>query len=434
MTRRFRRAQTAPARSLAIPADGSTTLNALLLDPDTPDRQRPARAWSPATARRRRSTGRPARPARCPALLDRVRADPPGLPRAISSGSSEQRDRGAFVSVADYRRGVLGDRADTMAFRDDMAVTLEVSALQYFPWVIAAARSRRSPSRTLMPGPLDPGPQDEGAGGRRRPAGDRGGDADHRRELRRDAGHQGHGRLEHPPGRPGDDHRLLRRRSASPTTIPCSGSTSSSTTTPTYGVRQVLNINPGTVLVGLPAAPPGRRHRVQDLGLHGQRQPVRRAVDPDRRQALRPRRRHDAARRLQLEQLGRTTRPWRSRAQFRRALGLRGRRPLRAPHHRDLEEHRAPAVRPARGAASSSPTTCRTSRPSTRAATRRSTPRGPTRRTSWTTSATRRRSSRAATGTHLQHNFMDKLDATNHTARALTEHGLSFVAARHLHR
>ena len=28
---------------------------------------------------------------------------------------------------------------------------------------------------------------------------------------------------------------------------------------------------------------------------------------------------------------------------------------------------------------------------------------------------------------------MDKLDATNHTARALTEHGLSFVAARHLH-
>ncbi len=30
--------------------------------------------------------------------------------------------------------------------------------------------------------------------------------------------------------------------------------------------------------------------------------------------------------------------------------------------------------------------------------------------------------------------FMDKLDATNHTARTLTEHGLSFVAARHLHR
>ncbi|MEK7667255.1 MAG: hypothetical protein AAB409_01250, partial [Gemmatimonadota bacterium] len=35
---------------------------------------------------------------------------------------------------------------------------------------------------------------------------------------------------------------------------------------------------------------------------------------------------------------------------------------------------------------------------------------------------------------HLQLNFLDKYDATNHTARALTEHGLSFIAARHLHR
>jgi hypothetical protein len=34
----------------------------------------------------------------------------------------------------------------------------------------------------------------------------------------------------------------------------------------------------------------------------------------------------------------------------------------------------------------------------------------------------------------LQLNFLDKLDATNHTARELTEHGLSFVAARNLHR
>ena len=34
----------------------------------------------------------------------------------------------------------------------------------------------------------------------------------------------------------------------------------------------------------------------------------------------------------------------------------------------------------------------------------------------------------------LADDFTDKLDATNHTARALTEHGLSFVAAHHLHR
>ena len=34
----------------------------------------------------------------------------------------------------------------------------------------------------------------------------------------------------------------------------------------------------------------------------------------------------------------------------------------------------------------------------------------------------------------LRSNFLDKLDALNHTARALTENGLSFVAARKLHR
>ena len=56
----------------------------------------------------------------------------------------EQRDRGAFISVADYRRKVLGDAAKTMTFKDDYAVTLEISALQYFPWVRAMAE-RRAP-------------------------------------------------------------------------------------------------------------------------------------------------------------------------------------------------------------------------------------------------------------------------------------------------
>jgi hypothetical protein len=34
----------------------------------------------------------------------------------------------------------------------------------------------------------------------------------------------------------------------------------------------------------------------------------------------------------------------------------------------------------------------------------------------------------------LERNYLDKHDALNHTARALTEHGLSFVAARNLHK
>jgi len=63
----------------------------------------------------------------------------------------EQRDKGAFISVADYRRKVLGDRANTMAFKDDFAVTLEISALQYFPFLIAEARQAISQGE-LMPG------------------------------------------------------------------------------------------------------------------------------------------------------------------------------------------------------------------------------------------------------------------------------------------
>ena len=34
----------------------------------------------------------------------------------------------------------------------------------------------------------------------------------------------------------------------------------------------------------------------------------------------------------------------------------------------------------------------------------------------------------------LELNFLDKLDSLNRTARALTENGLSFIAARHLHK
>lgn len=55
------------------------------------------------------------------------------------------------MSLAEYRRSILGARASAMDFRDELAVTLEVSALQYFPWVVAVAR-RAIAGRTLMPG------------------------------------------------------------------------------------------------------------------------------------------------------------------------------------------------------------------------------------------------------------------------------------------
>ena len=64
---------------------------------------------------------------------------------------TEQRDKGAFISLADYRRKVLGDRAGAMTVKDDFAVTLEISALQFFPYLIAEAQQAIA-NGELMPG------------------------------------------------------------------------------------------------------------------------------------------------------------------------------------------------------------------------------------------------------------------------------------------
>ena len=63
----------------------------------------------------------------------------------------EQRDDGAFITVKEYRRKVLGDKADSMKFDDSFAVTLEISACQYFPWVIDEAKVAIE-KQELMPG------------------------------------------------------------------------------------------------------------------------------------------------------------------------------------------------------------------------------------------------------------------------------------------
>ena len=63
----------------------------------------------------------------------------------------EQRDNGAFISVADYRKNILGDKVHTMEFKDKMAVTLEISSLQYFPFLIEEARQSIK-NKEVMPG------------------------------------------------------------------------------------------------------------------------------------------------------------------------------------------------------------------------------------------------------------------------------------------
>jgi hypothetical protein len=63
----------------------------------------------------------------------------------------KQRDNSKFASVSEYQSQVLGKRAKGMKFNEAFAVTLEVSALQYFPWIRPMCE-RAIKDRSLIPG------------------------------------------------------------------------------------------------------------------------------------------------------------------------------------------------------------------------------------------------------------------------------------------
>ena len=134
---------------LAIPAARLDDLNRLLLAPDTRVVNDilavVARYGTPEVINAKAKAAR-----QLPALLAQVKKAKPEY-LADLKWLEEQRDKGAFISVTDYRRKVLGPKADTTKFNDPFAVTLEVSALQYFPWVIAAAKKALA-EQSLMPG------------------------------------------------------------------------------------------------------------------------------------------------------------------------------------------------------------------------------------------------------------------------------------------
>ena len=134
---------------LKIPVERLDDLNAILLDPD----MRVVNDFLTVVAKygTPEEINHKAQQARqLPVLLERVKAVRPEY-LADLEWLEAQRDKHAFISIADYRRKVLGAQADTMLFNDDYAVTLEVSACQYFPWVIEAA-TRAIAQGTLMPG------------------------------------------------------------------------------------------------------------------------------------------------------------------------------------------------------------------------------------------------------------------------------------------
>jgi len=90
----------------------------------------------------------------------RARELPNLLARLRKSGSPyladlewlvEQRDAGAFISMDAFRERVLGKRAGSVMPEQGSPVTLEISALQFFPWLIAEARQAIA-NQELMPG------------------------------------------------------------------------------------------------------------------------------------------------------------------------------------------------------------------------------------------------------------------------------------------
>lgn len=64
---------------------------------------------------------------------------------------TQQRDTGAFVKISDYRKKILGDGAETMTFNEENAVTLEISSFGFFPWLITEVKQAIE-KQELMPG------------------------------------------------------------------------------------------------------------------------------------------------------------------------------------------------------------------------------------------------------------------------------------------
>jgi hypothetical protein len=332
-------------KQLEIPASCVDEINTLLLDPNN----RAVSAFmevvekygTPEEINRKAAEAR-----QLPNLMARLQEVNPAYVDDLK-WLEEQRDQGAFITVADYRRQVLGDRADAMTFDERFAVALEISALQYFPFLIEEAKQSIE-QRELMPGRFI----------RVRKMKEQEADGD---VLAVAAAMQivGASYVEtlDTKGTDGSNIHL-----GGPETITgYFGGVGQPNDHAlkwldeflyyytTYGVKQVLNINPGTVFLGYLLYKLGVDNEFKISVFMGNDKSLRCPVDADRGQTLLPARRHQPADRLQLVELGQQrddgdhgpdpARP-----------GFRGRGPFRAPHHRDLQVHRHSTLRPARRA------------------------------------------------------------------------------------
>ena len=97
---------------LKIPYDRLDDINAVLLDPDIEVVNNFLEVVEKIWHAGGDQPQRPPRPRQLPNLLKKVEQTQPEYLKDLK-WLAEQRDRGAFISVADYRRKVLGDQRRT---------------------------------------------------------------------------------------------------------------------------------------------------------------------------------------------------------------------------------------------------------------------------------------------------------------------------------
>jgi hypothetical protein len=134
---------------LKIPTDRLDAINEVLLNPDTKIINAfldvVAKYGTPEEINRKAVEAR-----KLENLYAKVKERKPEFVKDLD-WLKEQREANKFITVADYRKKILGNAAKDKKFTDEFAVALEVSALQYFPWVREMAQYAID-NQTLIPG------------------------------------------------------------------------------------------------------------------------------------------------------------------------------------------------------------------------------------------------------------------------------------------
>lgn len=82
-------------------------------------------------------------------LIDRLRKSESPFVKDLE-WLTKQRDKEAFINVSEFRKKVLGKKANSMKFDESLAVTLEISAFNFFPWLVEEAQKAIA-KQELMP-------------------------------------------------------------------------------------------------------------------------------------------------------------------------------------------------------------------------------------------------------------------------------------------